>query len=419
MSDSEFFSKSDFTFTDNFTDIRMVYSSDTGHTEVFSARKALKRFALKALKPGLRDDPFYVGMLRKEFEIGFRLEHPCIIRTYSFEEVAGLGPCIVLEWIDGETMASHVENQTLEEKSWRKAVAELCDALEYLEKHQIVHRDIKPSNVMLTSDSCHLKLIDFGFADSPEYGTLKVNGGTLGYTPPEQLSGSKISSTTDIYAIGKILEFLPIPKNRKYRDLVSRLTSENSAARPQKAGEIKAEWNKIQGGRRLGKSVIAATLAVLAIVAVVLVVPRQSEETTPVIQTNKENAGIKEQSIDSWTQENQAIDMAATAVTPETAEPKKLISTPPEETTTPSPETIAPSVEKKDKRIVHWMVLLTEQMTRGTSRKLRESGDPLWELHARQEVEEWVDSQTEYDPELRKDCHEEITRVIEKVKNGE
>lgn len=418
MSDSEFFSKSDFSFSDNFTDIRMVYSSVKGHTEVFSARKALKRFALKALKHGRRDDPFYVGMLRKEFELGFRLEHPSIIRTYSFEEVAGLGPCIVLEWIDGETLESHIENQTLDEKSWRKAVAELCDALEYLEKHQIVHRDIKPSNVMLTSDGYHVKLIDFGFADSPEYGTLKVNGGTLGYTAPEQLSDSKISSTADIYAMGKILEVLPIPKNRKYRDLVSRLTSENSAARPQRAGEIKAEWNKIQGGRLIGKPVIAATLAVFAIVAVVLVVTRQSEETTPV-QINKKNAEIKEKSLDSTMQGNQAVERVATIVTPETAEPKKHISTPSEETKTHSPETIAPSVEKKDKRIVHWMVLLTAQMTRGTSGKLRESGDSLWELHTRQEVEEWVDSQTEYDSELRKDCHEEITRVIEKVKNGE
>ena len=58
-------------------------------------------------------------------------------------------------------------------------------------------------------------------------------------------------------------------------------------------------------------------------------------------------------------------------------------------------------------------------MTLGTSGKLRESGDSLSELHTKQEVEEWVDSQTEYDPELRKDCHEEITRVIEKIKNGE
>ena len=412
MSDSEFFSKSDFTFTDTFTDIRLLYSSHTGHTEVFSARKALKRFALKALKPGLRDDPFYVGMLRKEFEIGFRLEHPCIIRTYSFEEVAGLGPCIVLEWIDGDTMASHVENQTLDEKSWRKAVAELCDALEYLEKRQIVHRDLKPSNVMLSSDGHHVKLIDFGFADSPEYGTLKVSGGTIGYSAPEQISDSNIMSTADIYALGKIMETLPIKKNRKYRTLISRMTSEHSAARPQGAGEIKAELNKAPGGRWRNKYVILLTVVVCVVGAVVWIVPEKPEEMSPapINSGNEEiNEGIEEQSLDSLVQEHPA---------PGGVEQKIISSSSPVERVEPTLEKSQPPVVGDAKREVHWMVLLTAQETRGKARKLRESGDSLWELHTRKEVGEWVDGQTDSSPELREDCHKEITRIIELVKRG-
>lgn len=409
MSSSEFFSKKDFSFQDNFTDIRLVYSSAAGHTEVYSARKALKRFALKALKPELRDDPFYIGMLRKEFEIGFRLEHPSIIRTYSFEEVNGLGPCIILEWVDGETMATHIEKQKLNEKTWRKAIVELCDALEYLEKHQIVHRDIKPSNVLLTSDGYHVKLLDFGFADSPEYGTLKVTGGTRDYAAPELLSDSRITSMADIYATGKILEALPVKKNRKYRNLVSRMTSEDSAARPQSAEKVKAEWNKVLGGNRRNKYLILAALAVFAGGIVVLIAPRTSENITPV-QTDKNNDEIvlKEEGLDSLVPEETAV---------ESVKPKKISSLPSEERVETIPLTTKNTpVEGNTKRVVHWMVLLTAQQTRGTARKLIESGDSLWELHTRQEVGEWVDSQTEGFPEIKEDCHEEITRVIETLK---
>ena len=409
MSSSEFFSKSEFSFTDTFTDIRLVYSSETGHTELYSAKKALKRFAIKALKSELRDDPFYIGMLRKEFEIGFRLEHPSIIRTYSFEEVNGLGPCIILEWVDGETMATYIENQKLNEKTWRKAIAELCDALEYLEKHQIVHSDIKPSNVMLTSDGYHVKLVDFGFADSPEYGTLKVNGGTRDYAAPELLSGSRITSAADIYATGKILEALPVKKNRKYRNLVSRMTSEHSATRPQSVEKVKAEWNKVLGGNRRNKYLILAALAVFAGVVVGLIAPRTSEEITPV-QTDKNDDEIvlKEEGLDSLVQEETAV---------EGVKPKKISSLPSEERVETIPGTTKNTpVAGKTKRVVHWMVLLTAQYTRGTAKNLIESGDSLWELHTRQKIEEWVESQTEGFPEIKEDCLEEMTRAIETLK---
>ena len=246
MSDSEFFSKSDFSFTDTFTDIRKVYSSVTGHTEIYEAMKALKRFALKALKPEFRKDPFYIGLLRKEFEIGFRLEHPNIVHTYSFEEVEGLGPCIVLERIEGESMAENIANHSLSDEEWQNVLIEICDALEYLEARQIVHRDIKPSNVMLTTDGKHAKLIDFGFADSPEYGTHKHSGGTKAYAAPEQTDTSErpITHLSDIYSFGKLLQAVPMAKSKKADILIEEMLSENPAARPQNIRALKKSLQK-------------------------------------------------------------------------------------------------------------------------------------------------------------------------------
>lgn len=429
MSDSEFFSKTDFPFTDTFTDIRKIYSSDSGPTEVYSARKALKRFALKALKPELRDDPFYLGLLRKEFEIGFRLEHPFIVHTYSFEEVEGLGPCIVLEWIEGETLSTCLTTRTLDEKAWHKVLLEICDALEYLETRQIVHRDIKPSNIMLTHDGKQVKLLDFGFADSPEYGAIKHSGGTRAYAAPEQISNSDIKSTSDIYALGKVTEELPIRKNKKVRRLVHRMVSEHPYDRPQSAGEIKEEFGKALSSRPV--NIYFYILAIVAVAVAALFFIFQGKETDVISPVEQE---MIEPSEDAPLSETPEAATVPTAVNSETqrddAEPQPIDVEPQAKKNVNSPEPVVEPVVtvsegkessslKTPKRIVHWMVLLTAQETRRISRKLREGGDELWEEHARQEVGEWVDSQTDSYPELRKECLEEIDRVLDIVKNEE
>lgn len=246
MSTSEFFTKTNYSFSDKFTAIRKIYSSDSGYTEIYSARKALKRFALKSLKPEFRDDPFYVGMLRKEFEIGFRLDHPGIMNTYSFEEIEGIGPCIILEWIEGETLEKNIEANTLKDKEWRNVIMEICDILGYLESHQIVHKDIKPSNIMLTADGKHVKLIDFGFSDSPEYWSLKHSGGTRSYAAPEQVeaAGHPITHLSDIFSFGKLLKSVPMTKSKKLTKLIESMQGENPSARPQDIGEVKKKLEK-------------------------------------------------------------------------------------------------------------------------------------------------------------------------------
>lgn len=410
MSDSEFFSKTDFSFRDIFTDIRLVYSSSTVHTEVYAARKALKRFALKALKPEFRKDPFYVGMLRKEFEIGFQLEHRCIIRTYSFEEVEGLGPCIVLEWIDGATLATHLEGRTLDEKALFEIVTELCDALEYLEKHQTVHCDIKPSNIMLTADGRHVKLIDFGFADSPEFGYMKHSGGTRAYAAPEQLSNSEIKSTSDIYALGKVMEILPIRKNKRVRRLIGRMCSEHPSDRPQSASEIKEELGKVSA-RSHGKIYLLFLGTVAVAFAVVFFMLQKKD--APRINVNTEE--INARSADTVQPETPSTDIE----TPVEKKVKRTIeSNTPAKIEKPVSEEKDTSAVKIPKRVVHWMVILTAQQTRITARRLKEQGDTLWETHTKQEIGSWVDRQTDDDPELRKDCHDEIKRNIEKIKRG-
>lgn len=271
-SGSDFFEKPDFSYSDEFEVIRLVYSSPNGHAEIYEARRALKRFAIKTLKEEFRSDPVYAGLLRKEFEIGFRLDHSGIVHTYSFEEIKGLGMCIVLEWIEGTTLEYYLKSHVPSAEEVSGYVTRLSDILSYLNARGIVHRDIKPSNLMVTSDGKQLKLIDFGFADSSEYAVLKQSGGTKEYAAPEQTSSSSdgITHLSDIYAVGKILQQIPLPKSKKIQNFVERMVSDNPASRPHDLKELTAELTKKSKGRK-NTIFIAASISFLCISLVVII----------------------------------------------------------------------------------------------------------------------------------------------------
>ena len=84
--------------------LEQIYSSGTGPSVLYRIQREGKFRVLKALKEKYRDDPFYRGLLRKEFEIGWEIDHPGICKTLGFREEEGLGPCIEMEWVDGCTL---------------------------------------------------------------------------------------------------------------------------------------------------------------------------------------------------------------------------------------------------------------------------------------------------------------------------
>lgn len=190
-------SESDFNVAraDNgFTNISECYVSKSGHARMFTAVRYGKRYVLKCLKTDFRYTPVYRQALMKEFEIGLQIDHPNICRTISMEPVGDLGECIVMEYVDGETLETAVKGGKITEEVVHKIAAQLLDAMEYMHAKQIVHRDIKPSNIMLTHRGSDAKLIDFGLSDSETFCVLKIPAGTRGYIAPEQLQPNAISS---------------------------------------------------------------------------------------------------------------------------------------------------------------------------------------------------------------------------------
>lgn len=202
-------------------DLRLLASSEVGYSELWRCREEGKFLILKALKPQYRNVPVYEDLLRKEFSLGYELEHPNICRTYGYKHYPELEHCIIMQWIDGEPLRSMLPIS--DRKLSRKIISQLCDVLEYIHSKQVIHKDLKPENILITHNGQNVKLIDFGLSDSDDYAFLKFHAGTQEYAAPELLSGGKIDCRTDVYSFGKVLQELP----GNHARVVARCTKEN------------------------------------------------------------------------------------------------------------------------------------------------------------------------------------------------
>ena len=221
---SEFIKPEEVLKTDRFTDFSTV--SDRGFSQLTRAKRNGRWWMLKGLKEQYREDAVYQAFLQKEYEITSQLQHPMVVSVLSLEDVEGLGPCIVMEWIKGLTLKEWLAQGKHSRKQRRHVADMLMEALAYVHSRQTQHRDLKPSNIMLTQDGQHLKLIDFGLSDTDSHAILKAPVGTEGYTAPE--------GPSDIYSLGCILRELRLggvsgfvirkccaPQSRRYTDVTT------------------------------------------------------------------------------------------------------------------------------------------------------------------------------------------------------
>ncbi len=184
--------------------VRIPIGSQSGRYRFFKVRRYGKLHFLKCPAEEYRYDLLTVEALRKEFEIGYTLDHPGIVRYLAYEEGG-----VYEEFVDGLTlreMMSRLDVRLLDEDFLRTLAGELLEALSYIHKHGITHLDIKPENVMVSNIGNHVKLVDFGCAASAVFDTTK--GGTPSYMAPEQASGGKTNVYTDLYQVGKLMEEL-------------------------------------------------------------------------------------------------------------------------------------------------------------------------------------------------------------------
>ena len=248
-------SESDFNVAraDNgFSNISACYVSKSGHARLFTAVRYGKRYVLKCLKTDFR-------------------YHPNICRTISMEPVGDLGECIVMEYVDGETLESAVTSGKLTEDMVVKIACQLLDAMEYMHAKQIVHRDIKPSNIMLTHRGGDVKLIDFGLSDSETFCVLKIPAGTRGYMAPEQLQpDAKSDPCADIFSFGKVLEYMAGAVHSKRLARIGQKCSDaDHTHRPSDTDAVRSMLHST-GSRRVALNVVLMAVAIALIVAIAM-----------------------------------------------------------------------------------------------------------------------------------------------------
>jgi non-specific serine/threonine protein kinase len=191
-----------------------------GMGEVYRARdtKLGRDVALKILPASFVESPDRLARFEQEAQLLASLNHPNIGTIYGLEESHGMR-ALVLELIDGPTLADTIGDRPMDTSRILAIGEQMADALMAAHDKGITHRDIKPANVMLTARG-DVKVLDFGLAKVTSLAaqtdaaatnvtqpgsTPGVAMGTVAYMSPEQASGRTTDHRTDLFSLGVVL----------------------------------------------------------------------------------------------------------------------------------------------------------------------------------------------------------------------
>ncbi len=175
--------------------------------------------AIKVLTAQLSANPEVRARFEREARTISQLNHPHICTLHDIGHQEGID-YLVMELVEGETLAARLEKGPLPIPAVLRCGVEIASALDAAHRHGVVHRDLKPGNVMLTKGGS--KLMDFGLARTaalgPVHGVLTQSPtvsrpltaegtivGTFQYMAPEQLEGKEADGRTDLWALGCVL----------------------------------------------------------------------------------------------------------------------------------------------------------------------------------------------------------------------
>ncbi len=193
--------------------------------------------AIKSLPDHLASDPGRLERLEREAKTLASMNHPNLAGIYGVEEQDG-ARYLVLEYVDGETLADRLDRGPLAVEDAIEFAAQIAAGVEAAHEAGVVHRDLKPANIKINSDGV-AKVLDFGLARFDESGSssggpdaptvttpqsLTMAGailGTAAYMSPEQARGRRVDKRTDIWSFGVLLYEMLVGANPFVGETVS------------------------------------------------------------------------------------------------------------------------------------------------------------------------------------------------------
>ena len=286
-----------------------------GMGEVYRAKdtKLGRDVAIKVLPTVSNMDAARLARFEREARLLAALNHPHIAAIYGFEQQGGVH-ALVLELVDGETLADRVSRGPMPIVEALAIARQVADALDAAHSQGIVHRDLKPANIVLARQGV-VKLLDFGLAKSEAVGTstgstqsptmLRTTAdgvllGTAPYMSPEQTRGHPVDKRTDIWGFGCVLyelitgrrafaaattpdtmvailerepdwTRLPTATPPTVRRLIRRCLEKDPNARLRDIGDARAEIDDVLDERRVWSRQVAMVAGLLSLVALAAV----------------------------------------------------------------------------------------------------------------------------------------------------
>ena len=163
--------------------------------------------AIKVLPASMSREEGFVARFQREISALSKLKNPHVVELYD-HGVDDETYYYAMEYVEGQTLADRIRGDG--RIPWRETIdiaIQVCSALKAAHDAGVIHRDLKPSNLMLAGDGT-VKLTDFGVAQVFAGTKLTKTGGVIGtveYMSPEQAKGSRVTKSSDLYALGALM----------------------------------------------------------------------------------------------------------------------------------------------------------------------------------------------------------------------